>query len=55
MGNCHLMLPKGRKMGFEKAYIKFSDCIQVVQGSAGVPGVTEGFFNCLSGWADTCE
>lgn len=38
------MPPKGRKMGFEKAYIEFSDLIHVVQGSVGVPGITEGFY-----------
>lgn len=31
-------------MGFEKAYIEFSDHLHAVQGSAGVPGTTEGFF-----------
>lgn len=48
MGNCHLMLPRGRKMGLEKAYVAFSDLIHVVRGSVGPPGITEGFFLSVS-------
>lgn len=43
MVDCHLMPPKGRKIGFEKAHIEFSDLIHVVQGDVGAPAITEGF------------